>query len=184
MGTSKSLLRYGFILGMLLIFLPGRADARDLDLPEGRWRIELQGVDVIHSKKEERDDDFFFTGNVEYEMPVRIHLTIGVRAYPLFYYSEPHPIYGVGAGLVLRLYQHGETYDGLYAEAGSAPIWHSHHFPGNSTRINFLNELGLGYKFRNKPWSISLKYQHISNASTGNDNAGVNGVSLGIGYTF
>ena len=160
------------------------AEAKLLDLPEGRFRLEIQAADVVHSKKEERGDDYFFSGSVEYEMPKGSRFTLGIRAYPLWYYSEPHPIYGVAAGVVFRWYQHKDTYDGFYAEAGVAPLWHSHHFAGNSTRVNFLDELGVGYKFAESPWSVSLKYQHLSNAGLGSDNAGVNAISLGVGYTF
>jgi hypothetical protein len=167
------------------ILLSQPAQARPIEVDTGRWRLELQGVDVVHSSKTDREDDYFVSGSIEYEMETSLpHLNFGVRAYPLFAYQAKDDIFGVAAGITFRYYQHADTRDGFYAEAGSGPIWLSHHLEGNSTRVNFLNELGVGYKFSHAPWSLSLKYQHISNAGTGSDNAGVNGISLGVAYTF
>lgn len=179
----------GFVFGLglvvgLLSGLP--AQGRPIEVEEGWWRLELQGVGVIHSKKTDREGDAFVTGNVEYEMPTALdHLTVGVRAYPLFVYkAEDDMIYGVAAGLTLRLYVDAEAREGMYAEAGVSVLWHSRHFSENSSRVNFLDELGVGYKFRESPWNVSVKYQHISNAGLGSENAGVNSFSLGVGYRF
>lgn len=183
----KRFLCFACVATAALVLFGGRpAQARPIEVDEGMWRLELQGAAALHSKKTDREGDSFLTGSVEYEMPTAIpRLTVGLRGYPLFVYrDEDHTILGAAAGFTLRLYQHPDTKDGLYAEAGSALLWHSRHFDGNSTRVNFLSELGFGYKFPDNPWNISLKYQHISNASTGNDNAGVNAVSLGFGYRF
>lgn len=184
---KQSLFAAPVLLAIVFVLGPnGSAQARPIEVEDGWWRLEIQGVAVIHSKKTDREGDFYGSGYVEYEMPTAAErLTFGLRAYPLFVYeAEQDTIFGVAGGFSLRLYQNAENKDGFYAEAGSNVLWHSHHFTENSTRINFLSELGLGYKFPDNPWNISLKYQHISNASTGNDNAGVNGFSLGVGYRF
>jgi hypothetical protein len=179
-----SLTALGTVLFILSASAP--AEARPIEIDEGRWRLELQGAAAVHSSKTDREGDYYVTGSAEYEMPTRLDgLNFGLRMYPLFAYrAEEDDIYGVAAGITFRFYQNADTRDGLYAEAGTGPVWLSHHLEGNSTRVNFLNELGVGYKFPDNPWSVSLKYQHISNASTGNDNAGVNAFSLGVGYTF
>ncbi len=182
MLRTHGISRGGILAALLLAIVSGSAAARPLDIEQGRWRIELQGADVLHSKKTDREGDYFVSGSVEYEIPVRIHLTLSVRAYPLFIYPEPEPIYGVAAGIAFRWYPR-EDHKGFYAEAGVAPLWTSRYFNENSSRINFLDELGVGYRFE-KDWHLSVKYQHISNAGLGSDNAGVNAISLGIGYTF
>lgn len=174
----------GILAGLSALFACETASANPLEVGEGRWRIELQCVDVIPSSGS--DGNYYATGSIEYEMPTRLdHLNFGIRAYPLFTYrADVDDIYGVAAGITFRSYQHTESRDGFYLEAGSGPIWLSRELEGNSSRVNFLSELGAGYKFRDNPWSLSLKYQHISNAGLGDENAGVNAVSFGVGYTF
>ena len=168
----------------VMAFLALPAFGQGFSPPDGRWRIELQGADVFHSDKADREGNYFVTGSAEYEMPIRMHLTLGLRAYPLFYYREPESVFGVAGGIDFRWYPTSESQDGFYAEAGTALLWQSRNFPGNSLRVNFLNELGIGYAFPDTPWSVSLKYQHISNAGLGSHNSGVNGLSMGVGYRF
>jgi hypothetical protein len=173
----------GIFACLVALFVCDTAQARPIEVDAGHWRLELQGVDVIDPSGS--DGDFYVSGSVEYEMPTALdHLNFGLRAYPLFVYGGDDNTYAVAAGFTLRCYQHAVTRDGFYAEIGSGPIWLSRELEGNSSRVNFLSELGLGYKFPDKPWSLSLKYQHISNAGLSDNNKGVNAISFGVGYTF
>ena len=115
------------------------------------------------------------------------HFTFGLRGHPLFVY-EPHrssfdTIYGVAAGVGARYYLREDTYNGWFADAGCSILWHSNYFHDNSSRVNFMPEAGVGYKFRND-WHAALKFNHISNGGMASNNAGVNALGLGVGYTF
>ncbi len=167
-----------------VVLLSGKAWARPIDFDAGHWRLELQGAGVLHSSKTDHAGDYFVSGSVEYESPWTDHVAFGIRAYPLFLYPRPQPLYGAALGLVFRIYRNAAMDSGPYAEAGVSALWHSRDFSDNSSRLNFLNELGVGYKFEGKPWHIAVKYQHISNAGIAGKNAGVNAVSLGFGYSF
>lgn len=171
-------------VGMTATMLSRGAWARPIDFDAGHWRLELQGAGALHSGKTDHEGDYFITGSVEYESPWTDHVALGIRAYPLFVYPKPQPLYGVALGLVLRIYRNPEKDSGPYAEAGVAALWHSQYFSDNSSRLNFLDELGVGYKFEGRPWHIAVKYQHISNAGIARENAGVNAVSVGFGYSF
>jgi hypothetical protein len=41
----------------------------------------------------------------------------------------------------------------------------------------------VGYQC-SENWHVTLKWRHLSNASLGSANKGVNGVALAVGYTF
>lgn len=175
-----------------LSFVPARpASAGMADwLPEfenGNWRLELSGDFGMARGRRDREGDRYGRLTLEYEMPWFPRTTVGVKANPLFVYFQDKPadtIYGVSGGLSARVYQHRESLDGLFGEVGGSVLWHSRHFQGNSTRVNFLIEAGVGYKFRESPWHVSAHLSHISNAGTGGDNDGVNGIGLAIGFTF
>ena len=92
-------------------------------------------------------------------------------------------LYGVAGGVTARYYFQEETHRGWFAEGGGSVLWHSRYFRENGSRINFMLEAGLGYQFE-RDWHATFKFTHISNASTNHDNAGVNALGLGVGYTF
>ena len=86
---------------------------------DGRWRIEGMGSIALDTGRADRDGDFYFTGNVEYEWPVLARMTLGLRFYPLFLYHEKrgadgdsNNIFGVGFGVTSRIYQNAEERDG------------------------------------------------------------------------
>ena len=156
------------------------------EFQEGHWRTELAGVDASLSNKYERDDDCFATASIEYAWPIHSHITFGLRAYPLFVYSQNEPpktLWGGGAGVVGRVYKNADCYSGWYAETGAAMVFHDRLLRDNSSHANFLLELGLGYAFKNN-WHAGLKLHHISNGGIGRHNAGTNGFGLAVGYTF
>ena len=144
----------------------------------------MSGLNVFDSVGRHKDGQHYFTGSVEYEFPVSKHGKLGLRLYPLFFHEGSDPIYGAGAGLSARLYQHADDYDGLFGEVGVSALWHSREFYDNSTRVNFLSEAGIGYQFPKTDWHVTLKVEHLSNGGLGSENAGINGVGLALGYTF
>ena len=154
-------------------------------LERGRWRLELTHMRGVDIGARNREDDYCFTGSVEYEMPMSPHGTLGVRLYPAFVYHEEdsHPIYGGALGLAGRLYAKEEGHKGLFGEVGTAVLWHSRQFEGNTADVNFLTEVGIGYLFRND-LHVAVKYRHMSNAGTARKNAGVDSLGLGVGFTF
>ena len=97
--------------------------------------------------------------------------------------GEKDTIVGGGIGVAYRIYQHAESRDGFYLEGSISVLFHSPRFEDNTGDVNFLSELGLGYKFENA-WHVVVKWEHISNGSTSRKNAGVNSVGLGVGKTF
>ncbi len=155
--------------------------------PEGAWRLELNNGMGIYSGACDRDGDYMLTGVVEYEKPLSGRLALGLRLMPLFVYEQEgrgeDTLYGGGGGLALRMYSVKNEYRGLFGELSAHALGHSNDIQGNDSHLNFLSGLGIGYQFDN-PWSLSLKYDHISNAGLGGRNSGVNTLALGVGYRF
>ena len=172
-----------FIVGVLSA-LPARAE---LQWREGRWQLELAGSTGVDSGGEKRTGDYMFKAMLEYEVPFSSHLTLGLRTLPLFVYEQEErgedTVWGGGVGLGLRLYSVADECRGWFAEAGAHALGHKHRFAGNSSNINFLTGLGVGYKCK-EGWHSVLRWEHISNANLGDHNSGVNVLSLGIGYAF
>jgi len=179
------------LLGTILFWNTGEARADNFHFEDARWRLEMQAGGGAYSGKVDRDDDYYFTGTIEYECPAFERSSFGLRLYPLFVYHEEedeegyaHTIYGTAFGITHRIYQQAEDRSGFFAELGSSLLWHSRKFEGNSGRVNFLSEIGIGYKFPGSPWHGSLKWSHLSNGGTSRSNSGVNGVVFTIGYSF
>lgn len=169
----------------------GPAAAEVLHFDSARWRLEAQAVGGSYSGKVDRNGDTYFTGCVEYECPAYERSTFGLRLYPLLVYrededdhGEAHTIYGTALGITHRIYQHPDARDGVFFELGSAVLWHSREFEGNSARINFLSEVGVGYRFPESRWHGALKWAHVSNAGLSRSNAAVNGIVFAVGYSF
>jgi hypothetical protein len=167
------------------------AAARDWHFDEGHWQLELSGYGGVYSGKVERSDDAYLTGVVGYEFPAFTRMSLSLRLRPLFVYFQDEnkhrdsdTIWGVGAGLAARIYQHQVEMNGWFAELSAGVLWHSRYFEGNNSRVNFMPEVGVGYQFRKSDWSIVLRAQHLSNGGMGSKNAGVNGIGLGIGFRF
>lgn len=167
------------------------AGAGPLQMSEGRWRAEVSVVGGSYSGKQGRTDDWYVTAAVEYEIPAYDRLTFGLRVLPLFLYDEQKDddygagtIYGGGFGVTGRIYQHAETRSGWFGELGASALGMSEKLEGNSASVNFLTEIGVGYKFPESGWHVTAKWAHISNAGLGDHNAGTNGVGVAVGYTF
>jgi len=158
--------------------------AAELRFKEGMWRVEVTGGAGLHSGTEDRTGDRQLTATVEYEIPTFEHVTLGLRLLPALLYDqdEGDTVFGAGVGMSTRLYLK-KDYRGLYAEAEGHMFGNIGDIEANSSNINFLIGFGVGYAFKNN-WHTVLKYEHISNASIGDENAGANTIGIGIGYRF
>lgn len=153
---------------------------------EGQWRLELTGYQGINQGSLGRSSDHGVVGAIEYEVPLFQRFTFGLRAQPAFYYydaRQEEDIWGAAAGLTFRVYQKKDERRGIFGEVGLSALGTLDKFDRNSSSLNFITEAGVGYQFKSHVL-VSLKWRHISNASLGSRNAGVNGVGVGIGYRF
>ena len=172
----------GFALG---------AQALDLHLDEGHWKIELSGFGAVYSGKTDRSDDAYVTGTVDYEFPAFDHASLTLRLRPLFVYfqeendhDDSETIWGTGVSLAARMYQDQDAMEGWFGELGAGIIWHSGYFKENTSRVNFCPEAAVGYQFPKSDWSVVVRVQHLSNGGMASENAGVNAVGLAVGYRF
>ena len=188
-----------FVIGIGFAVSPFPAYA-GLQLDEGMWRLELNNDFGVHQGSQDRSGDYGLIGFVDYEVPATSRATLGLRLMPLFVYSqEEHgddrlfeglfhdddedTVWGAGLGLVGRIYQVKDEYRGWYGELGVTAMVHNNEFYQNSSKLNFLTTLGVGYQFKSN-WHVQLHYQHISNGGLGSRNSGANSLGLGIGYRF
>jgi hypothetical protein len=156
----------------------------DLRFDEGHWRLELNGGWGVHQGGKDRSGDFKSYVVAEYEFPATQRLTLGLRLTPLFYYEQDTDnVVGAGVGLSTRLYAKKQEYRGLFGELRVDALGHHNRIEANSSNLNFQLGVGLGYQLKTD-WYFVLNYEHISNASIGDRNAGANTLGLGIGYRF
>ena len=175
-----------------------------LQWKEGMWHLELNNSFGVYQGSRDRSGDYSLTGFVDYEVPASPRTTLGLRLMPLFIYTQDQDtkkgdgflrdffrknnvkndsVWGAGLGLVGRVYQKQDMYRGWFGEASATPFVHKNRFIANSSNLNFLLTLGVGYQFKSD-WYIQAHYQHISNASLGRRNSGANSLGIGIGYRF
>lgn len=190
------------LLGALAALIVCANAGADLNLKEGRWRLELNQDFGVYQGSRDRSGDYSVNGTVEYEVPAGSRLTLGLRLMPLFAYTQNSDrgnrlfrhafkrggedgdtVWGGGLGLGIRIYQIKDEYRGWFGEAGVTALAHDNKFIANSSNLNFVNTLGVGYQFQND-WHVQFHYQHISNASLGKRNAGANSLGFGLGYRF
>lgn len=174
----------------------------ELALDQGKWRLELNTNFGVHQGSRDRSGDFSLIGLVDYEVPANARMTLSLRLMPLFVYTQDggedgdwlgdlfhnndrndDTVWGAGVGVVGRIYQKKDVYEGWYGEAGVTAMFHNNEFVGNNSNLNFLTTLGVGYQFKND-WHLQLHYQHISNGSLGSRNSGANTLGIGLGYRF
>lgn len=151
------------------------------------WRLELSGGPGVYSGKAHRSGDWMTKVTVEYETPMTERLTLGLRLLPALLYEQDgrgeETVWGGGAGVAARLYAKPEGYRGLFGEASGHLVVHKHQIEGNTSNLNFLTGLGLGYQFEND-LSAVIRWEHLSNAHLGHHNQGANMITAGIGIRF
>jgi hypothetical protein len=164
------------ILASTILLLCGAAAAGGFH--DGRWRLDLSPQAAFNSEA-----DAVLIGSLEYEFPAYPHGTLGLRLIPLFIGWDDNTIFGAGVGIATRVYANKEKLNGLYGELALSSILQSECFCNNDSRVNFISEAGVGYKFTND-WHAGLKIQHLSNAGLCDDNGGLNTFGISAGYTF
>lgn len=151
------------------------------------WRVEGTVKTAWKSGHEQRAGDFGLRAIVDYEVPVRKHLSVSPRMMPIMYWDEnnagDNEIFSAGAGVSLRGYPRAYEFRGFYAELGGILMGQTNTHEGSSSYFNFMEEIGVGYVF-DSDWNVAFKVGHISNADLHNSNAGVNWASLSVGYSF
>lgn len=177
---------------MATLALPGDVNAGIISeakegFSQGSWRAEITVATGFHSGRQSRSGDMLYMGNVEYEFPIYARTTLGLKAYPLFVYDQDDDdadtVVGGGFGIGARHYFAGDERSGWFGEATVALMGHSNQFEGNSSNVNFMTGVGLGYQFQND-WHVTAQFHHFSNAGFGDSNSGTNSLGLGIGCSF
>lgn len=184
-------------------------DAR-ADFQDGRWRIQVGVQTGVDSGGVERSGDMLAMATVEYEVPLTPHVCYSLKLDPIFVFTQDDlsvsevfdheagvdlkdldfhearggdTVLGGGVGLGLRVYQKAEGKRGLFLDLGVHTLVHDGEINGNSSNLNFMSGLGLGYQFKGG-LSAQLHFDHISNAGLGDQNSGTNVLGLGVGFRF
>lgn len=186
------------VLSVLFCSTAAQAEA---GFHDGHWRVELAVGTGVDSGSTDRGGDILTIGSVEWEFPVSNHVALGLRLLPLVAYGQDgsshdwhddwfhdndddgDTVWGGGFGFVTRVYQVAEEQRGIFLEMEANALFHANQFNGNNSNVNFLTGIGLGYKFK-RDFHLTTRFEHISNAGLGDDNAGVNAVTLAFGYSF
>jgi hypothetical protein len=82
----------------------------------------------------------------------------------------------------------GKTVSPYLAAVGGVVFSPSNLPPGDTSQVNFTSGAELGMQWFHRPkqsWDFAVKVYHLSNASIGNKNPGINGaVQFMVGYTW
>jgi len=82
----------------------------------------------------------------------------------------------------------GKTVSPYLAAVGGVVFSPSNLPPGDTSTVNFTSGAELGLQWFHRPkqsWDFAVKLYHLSNASIGNKNPGINGaVQFMVGYTW
>ncbi len=190
------------IAGLVVSLAPG-AFAGDAGFRDGHWRTEIAVGTGVDSGSTDRAGDILVVGSVEWEFPVTDHIALGLRLLPLVTYAQDNEhnddwfedvfhgnddydgdtVWGAGFGFATRFYQIAKEQRGVFFEIEANALFHGNEFNGNGSNVNFLTGAGLGYKFK-KPFHVTARFEHISNAGLDDDNSGVNAATLAFGYSF
>jgi lipid A 3-O-deacylase len=99
-------------------------------------------------------------------------------------------VYGVGVNpVILKWNFTGGRKVIPYVMAQAGALWSSHNVPpGNTSVFNFVTGPGVGFNYFMKPGrsvNVDLRATHLSNASLGTHNPGVNAsLQLSVGYNW
>jgi hypothetical protein len=82
----------------------------------------------------------------------------------------------------------GKTVSPYIAAVGGVVFSPSNLPPGDTSQVNFTSGVELGAQWFHRPkqsWDFAVKIYHLSNASIGNKNPGINGaLQFMVGYTW
>ncbi|HPO13808.1 MAG TPA: acyloxyacyl hydrolase [Candidatus Hydrogenedentes bacterium] len=166
---------------------PVKGSSRVFKLDDAAWQLSITGSGGLPTSSEhaDRGGDGMLTGTVDYEIPVMAYGSIGPRIMPLFLYFQSHGdvVWGMGGGLMSRVYTVKNEQRGFFIEGEALVLGHINKFHDDTSYVDFITGGGVGYKCKAN-WHALVKFEHISNAGMGEDNAGVNTLGLSVGYTF
>ena len=169
------------LVGSLLMHAVVRADAVS-EAPTARVRAELWGGTTFDGRGHWLHDPLVVHA-VELEWMLFGHVSIGLRGLPLLAYFDSTPIVGAGLGVTNRVYWL-RAGSGLYLGPQIAIVAHYDRFESNSSHVNLLSSLDVGYQFRDSVFRIGAKLEHMSNANLAKQNRGWNGISVLFGMTL
>ena len=153
----------------------------------GWWRVDADAMAGLYSGNADRVGDLYAALNIEYEFPCLSFGTLALQAVPVFAYMSDadgtDDVNGGALGFVYRVYADRAGRTGWFAGLGSSVLLHDPEFAGNSSNVNFLSSLSLGYAWP-RGWHLAAKASHISNAGLGDENAGINCLGLSFGRSF
>lgn len=147
-----------------------------------RLRVELWGGNTFRSDGVWLHDAYAVHA-LELEWMVFGPISMGLRLLPILAYFGSEPIIGSGLGVTNRIYSSRDG-TGVYFGLASCVVVHSDRFEGNSSNVNFLSSIDLGYQFRHSRYRIGVKLEHVSNANLATQNRGWNGLSALVGATL
>ena len=105
-------------------------------------------------------------------------------------WSDYRNVYGVGVNPLIVKWNFTRGRKVVpYLMAQGGVLWSAHNVPpGDTSHFNFLSGPGLGLNYFTRPgrsWNIDLRSTHLSSASLGNRNPGVNAsLQLSVGYNW
>ena len=105
-------------------------------------------------------------------------------------WSDYRNVYGVGVNpLIVKWNFTGGRKVVPYFMGQAGVLWSAHNVPpGDTSHFNFITGAGVGLNYFVRParsWNIDLRSTHLSNASLGNHNPGVNAsLQLSVGYNW
>ena len=173
------------LLASLLFPWSGGAPPRVARADSGagaRLRTEVSGGNTFTSDGVWLHDAYAVHA-LELEWMVFGPISMGVRLLPMLAYFDREPIIGSGLGVTNRIYS-ARNGTGFYFGLASCAVVHAARFEGNSSNINFLSSIDMGYQFPRSRYRAGIKLEHVSNANLAEHNRGWNGVSLLVGATL
>ena len=147
-----------------------------------RLRTELSGGNTFTSDGVWLHDAYAVHA-LEVEWMVFGPLSMGLRLLPVIAYFGREPIIGSGLGVTNRIYSARDG-TGFYVGLAACAVVHTDRFEGNSSNINFLSSIDMGYHFPRSRYRAGIKLEHVSNANLADHNRGWNGVSVLVGATL
>ena len=73
---------------------------------------------------------------------------------------------------------------GILLLVGASALWHVNEFTLDDSKVGFLGDSGIGYKFSNSGRHPGAKGEHISNGGMGDKNGGISGLGLAAGHSL
>jgi len=151
----------------------------------GQLRFDFSIMHGVQCGMTDRTDDVAVIGAIQREHRVRSRGAVVRVLIPLFTYedSEPERRLGAGAGFALRCYAREGGVMGAFGEIGLAAICMERRLIDDDSSLDFQSHVAVGVAASNGA-HMAVRFQHLSNGSIRDPNAGANLVGLAVGFTF